>query len=109
MFKTLTLAAVASAALASGALANNAFPYNAADLDSTTVELGQISTDGAGVVELYDFHAGVQGALLGTQDVTAGANYDVRITLDRKPINDVVAVLTVDGQIVDTKEFDAVR
>lgn len=109
MFKTLTLAAAASIAFASGAYANNAFPFNEANIDSATVDLGQISTDGAGVVSLYDFHAGVQGALLGTTDVSTGANYDVRVTLDRKPVNDVVAVLTVNGQIVDTQELDTVR
>ena len=106
--KTLALAAVASVALVSTASAD-AFSFNEADVSGSTVELGQVSSTGAGLVSLYDFHGGVQGALLGTQEVAAGANFDVRVTLPQPPVNDVVAVLTVDGQIIDTQELDAVR
>ena len=60
----------------------------------------------AGVVSLYDFHGGVQGALLGSEQVAAGANFDVRVNLGQRAINDVIAVLTVDGQIIDTQELD---
>ena len=106
-FKTIALALAASTAFASTASAD-AFTFNNT-IEGSTAELGQISAPGAGVVSLYDFHRGVQGELLGTQEVTAGANYDVRVNLGHPAIHDVVAVLTVDGQVVDTQELDVVR
>jgi len=106
--KTFALAAAATVALASTASAN-AFSFNEADISGATAELGQVTAQGAGVVSLYDFHGGVQGALLGTKEVASGANFDVRVKLRNRPINDVVAVLTVDGQIVDSTELDLAR
>ena len=108
MIKTFTYAAIASIALASTAAAD-AFTFNESDVSGSTVELGQVRAAADGVVSLYDFHGGVQGALLGTEEVTAGANYDVRVNLGQPPINDVVAVLTIDGAVVDTQEFDVIR
>jgi len=105
--KTIVLAAAASVAFASVASAD-AFSFNN-NVEGSTVELGQVTASNAGVISLYDFHGGQQGALLGTQDVTAGANFDVRVKLGRPAINDVVAVLTVDGQVVDTQELDLIR
>lgn len=106
--KTIALAAAATVALASTASAN-AFSFNGMDISGSTAELGQVTTSSAATVSLYDFHRGEQGALLATQELSAGANYDVRVTLGVPPINDVVAVLTVDGQIVDTHEIDLRR
>lgn len=104
-FKTTLIAAVATLALAGTASADNAFTFNNT-VSGSTVELGQVRAADNGVVSLYDFHGGVQGALLGTQDVAAGANFDVRVNIGQRAINDVVAVLTIDGQIVDTQELD---
>lgn len=109
MIKTIALAAAASLALASTASADNAFSFSDNDMAGSTIELGQVRAAGNGVVSLYDFHGGAQGALLGTESVTAGANYDVRVNLGKRPINDVVAVLTVDGQVVATQEYDIAR
>ena len=106
-FKTLAIAAIAATSFASVASAD-AFTFNKG-IESQTVELGQVTSTGDGVVSLYDYNAGVQGALLGTEDVKAGANYDVRVTLGAPAINNVLAVLTVDGQIVDTQKLDTVR
>lgn len=108
MIKTFTFAAITSIALATTAVADNAFTFNN-NVSGSTAELGQVRAADAGTVSLYDFHGGVQGALLGTQDVAAGANFDVRVNLGQRPINDVVAVLTIDGQIVDTQELDLIR
>ncbi|MEL6516757.1 MAG: hypothetical protein AAFQ39_03505 [Pseudomonadota bacterium] len=105
-FKTIALAAAASVALASAASANG-FSFNDSDIAGSTAELGQVTAKGAGVVSIYDFHKGEQGALLGTEEISAGANYDVRVNLGKRPVNDVVAVLTVDGQVVDTLELDS--
>lgn len=106
--KTIALAAAATVALASTASAN-AFSFNDMDISGSTAELGQVTTQGAGVISLYDNHRGEQGALLGSTDVAAGANFDVRVKLGLRPINDVVAVLTVDGQVVDSYEIDLDR
>ena len=106
MFKTFALAAAASVALASTAAANG-FSFNDSDIAGSTAELGQVTANGTGVVSIYDFHKGEQGALLGTEEISAGANYDVRVNLGKRPVNDVVAVLTVDGQVVDTLELDS--
>jgi hypothetical protein len=105
MFKTFSYAAIAAVALASTAAADNALPFNNT-ISGSTAELGQVRAVEAGVVALYDFHGGVQGALLGSEEVAAGANYDVRVNLGQRPINDVVAVLTINGQVVDTQELD---
>lgn len=105
--KTFALAAAASVALASTASAD-AFTFNKT-IEGSTAELGQVVSTGAGVVSLYDFHGGVQGALLGTEEVSAGANYDVRVNLGQPAVRDVVAVLTVDGQVIDTQELDVIR
>jgi len=107
MIKTLTLAAAASIALASTASAD--FSFNEMDISGSTAELGQVSANGAGVVEVFDYHLGEKGALLGTTDLAAGANFDVRVKLGQRPLNDVIAVLSVDGQIGDTQEIDLAR
>ena len=105
--KTLALAAAATGLIASAAAADS-FAFKDS-FSGQTVELGQVTANGNGVVSLYDFHTGEQGALLGATDINAGANYDVRVTLDRPAVNDVLAVLTVDGEVVATQEFDNVR
>lgn len=107
-FKTIALAAAATLALAGTASADNAFTFNNS-IEGSTADLGQVRAASAGVVSLYDFHGGVQGALLGSENVAQGANFDVRVNLGKPAINDVVAVLTIDGQIVDTQELDVIR
>ena len=105
-FKTFALAAAATFALASTASANG-FSLNNSEISGSTVELGQVAASGNGTVALYDFHRGEKGVLLGTQNVSAGANRDVRVPLRKRPINDVLAVLTVNGQVIDTLELDS--
>ena len=105
-FKTFALAAVASLALTSTASAFG-FSYNDSEISGSTVELGQVTANGNAVVSLYEFHRGEQGKLLGTENISAGANYDVRVPLNKRPRNDVIAVLTVNGQVVDTQEIDS--
>jgi len=107
--KTLTLATIASATFATGSLADSYFSYADALDRTSTLELGQVRSEGAGTVAIYDFHRGRQGALLGTQNVRAGANYDVHVTVGQRPINDVIAVLTVNGQVVASQEYDIDR
>ena len=104
--KSFALIAATIAATATGASANNAFTFKG-DLDSASaLDLGLIRAEGAGVVEVYDFHRGELGQLLGTEMVNAGANTNVRVPLDLATKNDVIALLKVDGEVVAEQEFD---
>ncbi|MFQ1700328.1 hypothetical protein ACJ5NV_07015 [Loktanella agnita] len=104
--KTIILAAAASATVASAAAADTYF-QNGPRLDEGTVlELGLITADNASVVEIYDYHAGQQGALLGTEMLNAGANPDVRVNTGGKTTRDVLALVKVGSEVVATKSFD---
>lgn len=105
-FKTIALAAATIAATASAASANNAFPFGESFEQTDVFELSTVTADGAGVVEIYDYHNGVRGALLGSEEVRAGANTNVKIDLGLGANKDVLAVLSVDGQEVLTKDYD---
>jgi hypothetical protein len=103
--KTIILAA-AVAATGSFASADSYFE-NGRTLDKDDVlELGLVRADAAGVVEIYSFHGGVQGELLGTKTINAGANTDVRVNVGLPRTNDVLAVINIDGQQVVTKAYD---
>ncbi|SDE46562.1 hypothetical protein SAMN04488567_1789 [Limimaricola pyoseonensis] len=85
---------------------DNAFTSLSRIQDNTKiVDVGTVRSGGDGVVELYTFHAGRLGDLIGTERVHAGANSDVRIDTRRPVRGDVMAVLKVDGQIVATHQF----
>lgn len=106
---TLTLAAIASLALATTASADSFFSLND-QLDRTsTLELGQVRSEGAGTIHIYDYHRGQKGALLGTEAVSAGANFDVHVGVGRRPVNDVVAELVVNGRVVATRAYEIDR
>ena len=60
-------------------------------------------------VNVYNYSKGVQGALLGTQTVNAGANTDVRINVGTNNAYNVLAVLEIDGQAVTSMDFDIVK
>jgi hypothetical protein len=103
--KTIILAA-AVAATGSFASADSYFE-NGRTLDKDdTLELGLVRAEAAGLVEIYDFHRGVQGELLGTETVSAGANTDVRVNIGFPRTKDVLAVINIDGQQVVTKAYD---
>ena len=107
MFKTATLAFAAIAASASIASAdtNNISNFVMEQNRGGQVELGTVTASGDGVVEIFDFHKGVVGALIGSTAVKAGANLDVDVNIPR-PETDAVAFLKVNGQVVDTQEID---
>lgn len=104
--KTLALAAATVAATASVANADTYFSFGESLDRSSTLELGLIRAESNGVLEIYDERAGGLGQLLGTEELRAGANSDVRINLGTAPLSDVIAVIRVDGQIVETKEYE---
>lgn len=106
MFKTLTIAAAAIAASATFVSADSYISnFVEEQARDTQVELGTVRAEGNGVVEIYAFHKGEVGALLGSEAVMAGANVDVDVDI-RRPATDGIAFLKVDGQIVDTQELD---
>lgn len=103
--KTIILAA---AVVATGSFASaESYFENGRTLDQDdTLELGLVRADSAGLVEIYDFHRGVQGKLLGSETLRAGANTDVRVGVGFSRTKDVLAVITIDGQQVVTKAYD---
>ena len=104
--KSIALAAATVAATASIASANNAFPFGETFEQTDLFELNFVRADAAGVVEIYDYHKGVRGALLGTEAVNAGVNTNVKINLGLGGNRDVLAVLNINGQDVLTKDYD---
>ena len=107
--KTIALAAAAVAALGTTASAENYFEFGD-NLDANSVlELGLVRADADGVVEIYTSQGGDLGKLIGTEDVHAGANPNVRVNVGAAPQQDVIAVLKVDGQVAAEKDFDLIR
>lgn len=68
-------------------------------------DLGLVRADADGVVEVYTFHAGRVGAFLGSKRVHAGANLRVRVNFRRTGL-DAVALLKINGQVVDAQRLD---
>ncbi|WP_368185116.1 hypothetical protein [Aestuariibius sp. HNIBRBA575] len=103
----IAIALTATIAGASSALANSYFTLDANQDSGSTLDLGIVVSEVPGTVEIYDFRLGVQGKLLGTEDVHAGANRDTRVDLGSEPFGDVIAVLKSDsGQILATTDVD---
>lgn len=107
MFKYITLAATAIAASTTIASADlsNISNFVQEQTRGGQVELGTVRAAGNGVVEIYSFHKGEIGVLLGSQTVHAGANLDTDVNIVRQATN-AIALLKVGGQIVDTQEID---
>ncbi|WP_342076628.1 hypothetical protein [Yoonia sp. SS1-5] len=103
--KSIVLAAAAVAVTATAGAADSYFQKGRTLDAGTVLELGLVTADNNGVVEIYDFHTGEQGALLGAEMVNAGANTDVRVNTVLPAKRDVIAVLKVDGQVAAQKEF----
>ncbi|SLN64698.1 hypothetical protein [Pseudooctadecabacter jejudonensis] len=108
MFKTLTLSLAALAATATLAAAESSYISNFVKEQNrdNLIELGTVRAAGNGVVEIFGYHKGKLGPLLGSESLHAGSNLDVEINVRRRPLTDVLAVLKVNGQIVDTQEIE---
>jgi hypothetical protein len=94
----VTLAASAGMAAADTSYLPIPTPYDG----SSTVDFDFVRADGAGVVEIYTYNAGQQGDLIGSAPVVAGANDNLRVDVGIGTQLDLIAVLRVGGQIVDT-------
>lgn len=103
--KTLALAAVTIAATVSSASAYNAFPFGDTFEPTGQLALDFVRADAAGKVEIYDYHAGVRGELLGSEIVRGGLNTDVKIDLGIGANSNILIVLNVDGADVLTKDL----
>ncbi len=109
MTKLIALAAAALVGSATFAAADSSFAYQR-NLDSSSIlDLGTVTADAAGTVEVYDFRGGELGALLGSQTVAAGANSNVRINVNDSPNFDVVAILKIDGRDAAVREYQIAR
>ena len=107
--KMIALAAATVAATASMAQADNYFSFGEV-LDGThSFDLGTVRAAADGVIEIYNYAGGQQGALIGSTSVNAGANQDVRVQVTPSAYSDVLAVLKVNGQVVATKDYDIAK
>lgn len=105
MFKKLSLATaivVASATIASADSFLSDFASH--QHDAGVVALGTVTSDGPGMVEIYNYHSGEQGALLGADMVHPGANMNVDINVPHGTSH-AIAVLKVNGVVADTQEI----
>jgi len=107
--KSIALVAAAVVATSTAVSADNYFQFGERLDSSSTLDLGIVSADSAGIVEIYDFSKGEVGRLLGTEAVNAGANPDVRVNVGTPPSQDVIALLKVNGETVAERDFDIDR
>lgn len=105
--KFTAFAAAAVATLGTASLADSSyFAFQDTLEDRAVLDIGTVTSAGNGVVEIYDYHGGQIGALLGTEEIHAGANSDVQVSVGVPPRFDVIALLKVDGQTVATRDYD---
>jgi hypothetical protein len=100
---TLTLAVLAGSATV--AAADTYFTLSDVQERDGIVELGTISADSDGYVQIFSFEGGEKGALLGYEALNAGANSNTRVPLLSTPRNSAVAELVVDGQVKATQHI----
>jgi hypothetical protein len=94
----LTLAASASVASA----ADSFLPLERAYDGGSTVDFETVRAAGTGMLEIYAYTGGEQGDLLGSSPVLPGVNLDVKVNIGNSVGTDLMAVLVVNGQVVDT-------
>jgi len=107
-FTKFATALVATATIGAATVAaadTSYFSYQRTLPAESRLDLGVVTSEGNGTVEIYDYRGGEIGALLGTKDVFAGANGNVFVNVGVRPSADVIAVLRVDGQAVATRDY----
>lgn len=103
MNKLIPFALVAVLGSAGLASAENSFSLPEVQSRTNEITLGAITTDGPGVVQIFEYNDGKMGPLLGSHDLLAGANENVKVSLDGNPLSEAIAVLVVDGKVVATQ------
>jgi hypothetical protein len=107
--KSIALIAATIAATGSVASADSNFAFGERLQSASVLDLGLVTAENAGVVEIYDYSKGEIGQLLGTEAVNAGANSDVRVNVGVRPTMDVIALLKIGGETVAERDFDVTR
>lgn len=104
--KTLFLALAALAGSATLASADTYFT-TLSDVQQRDgiMELGTISSDGDGLLQVYSYQRGEKGPMLGWQALSAGANPDVRVPVNSTPYTTALAEIVLDGQVVTTQRI----
>ncbi|MGR3466872.1 MAG: hypothetical protein ACU0CI_03260 [Shimia sp.] len=101
MFKKFAIAAVALALTATAAVAgNNIAIQDALSENQANITFDLVTADAAGLLQVETFN----GMVLGTSDIVAGANADVRVKTGSLT-SDVFAKLIVDGEVVDEQRI----
>jgi hypothetical protein len=107
MYKhSLAIGLLAAMSIGSAVSAESYFTCMSPLANDSNLDLGTITSEGPGVVEVFDYRLGEQGELLGTVDVNQGANSDVRLNIGMPPPGDMLAVLTVSGEVVASNVYD---
>lgn len=104
--KSIALIVATIAATSTAASADSYFAFGERLDSSSVLELGLVRSEGAGIVEIYDYSKGEVGRLLGTETVNAGANANVRVNVGIRPLQDVIALLKVDGETVAQRDYN---
>lgn len=104
--KTLTAAALVAFATSGAAFADN-MDYNyivPGEIQSlnSVINLDLVRASEAGTVSIYDYSQGTQGDLLGTADVHAGANPNVKVEVTPNVAQKALVVLSEQGAPVAT-------
>lgn len=107
--KTIAFAAATVAALGTVASAESYFELGENLNANSVLDLGLVRAQNDGVVEIYTNNGGELGNLIGTANVHAGANSDVRVNVGTAPNQDVIALLKVGGEVVVSKDYDVIR
>ena len=107
--KSFAIIAATIAATSTAASADSYFQFNDRLDGASVLDLGLVTAENKGIVEIYDFSKGELGALLGTETVNAGPNSNVRVNVGSRPSSDVIALLKVNGEIVAQRDYNIGR
>jgi len=103
--KTFIATLAVLAGTASLASAESYFSLSEVQERDGIIELGTISSDAAGMVQIYSFQSGEKGPMLGWEALHAGANSDTKVPLSSTPRTSAIAELVVDGQVVASQHI----
>ncbi|GGL52404.1 hypothetical protein [Wenxinia marina] len=106
MTRILALALAATVGTATLAAADTSYvAIQPAQNASTNLELNLVTsaTDATLLIQ------NLNGTLLGSAPLTAGANTNVKVSLDRTPVTDVIAVIEADGQVLSQDRVEISR
>ena len=92
-------AAVAIALAAPAAYAGGTFNYQTAVNDDSIITIDSLRVDSDGYVAIYAYSNGEVGELLGSAPVMAGANVDVKVSLDETLTENTVAAYLFEGEV----------